>query len=82
MPFLYNVAVKSADHFDSEEPVLFTPVAHSSEQALRLVLRYLWERQPRISTGEIMTTTDQGRRIGGYDDQMVEHFMNTRSGVQ
>lgn len=81
MPFFYNVAVKSEAHFGTDEPKLFRPMAHTSEQALRMVLSHIWAVSPAVEMAEISTTTKQEKQVGGYDDPLVMMQMMTQSGT-
>lgn len=79
---MYRVAVKSPDSFDQEEPVIFTPIAHSVNQALRIVQGELRRAEEHygLMHGKTQMHAEAVRTVGGYDSPTIEAIMRRRAG--
>lgn len=79
MPEMYRVAVKSPDSFDTEKPVIFTPIAHNVGQALRIVQAELQRAEGLLGLmhGTTQMHAEVYRTVGGYDTPELEAYMRT-----
>lgn len=80
MPDFYEVAVRAPKFFDQDDPVIFKPIAHTSDQAIGLVMRYIYGAVPNdILVEDMQVHVKMAGKIGGYDSPDIELSMRTRA---
>lgn len=81
MPEQYRVAVKAPEVFGDDEPVLFSRIAHSSQQAQSLVMEHLYNSMPilGIMRGEVSVNVKPLRKVGGYDSPDIAEGMRVKA---